>query len=35
MGAFGESNLLSVAFYVVLLAAPLYLVARRVQRMRE
>ncbi|HUQ44995.1 MAG TPA: oligopeptide transporter, OPT family [Gemmatimonadaceae bacterium] len=32
IGALGESNLLSVVFYVVLLAVPLYLVARRVQR---
>ncbi len=32
VGAFGESNILSVVFYVVLLAVPLYLVARRVQR---
>ncbi len=35
VGAFGESNLLSVAFYIVLLAIPLYLVARRVQRIIE
>ena len=32
VGALGESNVLSVVFYVVLLAVPLYLVARRVQR---
>ncbi len=32
VGAFGESNLLSLVFYLVLLAVPLYLVARRVQR---
>ena len=32
IGALGESNLLSLAFYVVLIAVPLYLVARRVQR---
>ena len=32
VGALGESNVLSVVLYVVLLAVPLYLVARRVQR---
>ena len=32
VGALGESNVLSIVFYVVLLAVPLYLVARRVQR---
>ena len=32
VGALGESALLSLVFYVVLLAVPLYLVARRVQR---
>jgi putative OPT family oligopeptide transporter len=32
VGALGESNVLSLVFYVVLLAVPLYLVARRVQR---
>src|SRR4051812_24659627 len=32
VGALGESNLLSLVFYVLLLAVPLYLVARRVQR---
>jgi uncharacterized oligopeptide transporter (OPT) family protein len=32
VGALGESALLSIVFYVVLLAVPLYLVARRVQR---
>jgi uncharacterized oligopeptide transporter (OPT) family protein len=32
VGALGESNILSIVFYVVLLAIPLYLVARRVQR---
>ena len=32
VGALGESNLLSIVFYVVLLAVPLYVVARRVQR---
>jgi len=32
VGALGESNILSLLFYVVLLAIPLYLVARRVQR---
>ena len=32
VGTLGESNLVSLVFYVVLLAVPLYLVARRVQR---
>jgi uncharacterized oligopeptide transporter (OPT) family protein len=32
VGALGESAVLSLVFYVVLLAIPLYLVARRVQR---
>ena len=32
VGAFGESAVLSLVFYIVLLAVPLYLVARRVQR---
>jgi putative OPT family oligopeptide transporter len=32
VGALGESSVLSVVLYVVLLAVPLYLVARRVQR---
>jgi hypothetical protein len=32
MGALGESNVLSLVFYIGLLAVPLYLVARRVQR---
>ena len=32
LGALGQSNVLSLVFYVVLLAVPLYLVARRVQR---
>jgi hypothetical protein len=32
MGALAESNVLSLVFYVGLLAVPLYLVARRVQR---
>jgi putative OPT family oligopeptide transporter len=32
LGAMGESDILSVAFYVLLLAVPLYLVGRRVQR---
>jgi OPT oligopeptide transporter protein len=32
VGAFGTSSVLSLGFYLVLLAVPLYLVARRVQR---
>ena len=32
LGALGESNVLSIVFYVVLLAVPLYVVARRGQR---
>jgi hypothetical protein len=32
LGAVGASNLASLVFYVVLLAVPLYVVARRVQR---
>ena len=35
LGAFSTSNLVSIAGYVILLAVPLYLVARRVQQKTE
>jgi hypothetical protein len=35
LGAMATSNIVSLVAYLVLLAAPLYLVARRVQRTDE